>query len=246
MPGFFAYFTVDLFLPLSYCLKEYMYFRCSLVHFVNIFQCAPFTHVHWIYFLYVQFGYSVVSDSLGPHGLQHARPPCPSPNPGVYSNPCPLSRWCHRILCRAFFLLPSIFPSIRVFSNESVLCIRWPNYWSFSFNISPSNEYSGLISFRIDWLDLLAVQGTLKSLLQNHSSKASILRCSAFFTVQLSTLYTTTGKTIALTRWTFVGKVMSLLFNMTSRLVITFLPRRKCLLFHGCSHHLQWFCSPKI
>ena len=131
----------------------------------------------------------------------------------------------HLILCRPLLLPPSIFPSIRVFSNESVLHIRWPKYWSFSFNISPSSEYSGLISFRMDWLDLLAVQRTLKSLLQHHSSKASILRRSAFFMVQLSHPYITTGKTIALTRWTFVGKVMSLLFNMLSRLVITFLPR---------------------
>ena len=125
----------------------------------------------------------------------------------------------HLILCRPLLLLPSIFPSIRVFSNESILCIRWPKYWSFSFSISPSNEYSELISFRMDWLDLLAVQGTLKSLLQHHSSKASILQRSAFFTVQLSHPYTTTGKTIALTRQTFVGKVMSLPFNMLSMLV---------------------------
>ena len=131
----------------------------------------------------------------------------------------------HLILCRSIFLPPSIFPSIRVFSNESVLHIRWPKDWSFSFNISPSNEYSGLISFRIDWLDLLAVQGTLKSLLQHHNSKASILWHSPFFMVQLSHLYMTTGKTIALTRWAFVGNVISLLFNMLSRLVIAFLPR---------------------
>ena len=136
----------------------------------------------------------------------------------------------HLILCRPLLLLPSIFPSIRVFSNESVLHIRWPKYWSFSFSISPSNEHSGVISFRMDWLDLLAVQGTLKSLLQHHSSKASILWHSAFFTVQLSHPYMTTGKTIALTRWTFVGKVISLLFNILSRLVITFLPRSKHLL----------------
>ena len=135
----------------------------------------------------------------------------------------------HLILCRSL-LLPSIFPSIKVFSNESVLCIRWPKDWSFSFSISPSNEHSGLISFRIDWLDLLAVQVTLKSLLQHHSSKASILRHSTFFIVQLSHPYMTTGKTIVLTRWTFVGKVKSLLFNMLSRLVIAFLPRRKHLL----------------
>ena len=133
----------------------------------------------------------------------------------------------HLILCCPLLLPLSIFPSIRVFSNESGLRIRWPTYWSFSFNISPSSEYSGLISFRMDWLDLLAVQGTLKSLLQRHSSKASILQRSAFFIVQLSHPYMTTGKTIALTRWTFVGKVMSLLFNMLSRLVITFLPRSK-------------------
>ena len=135
----------------------------------------------------------------------------------------------HLILCRPL-LLPSIFPSIRVFSNESALCIRWPKYWSFSFSISPSNEHPGLISFRMDWLDLLAVQGTLRSLLQHYSSKASVLWCSALFMVQLSHPYMTTGKTIALIRWTFVGKVMSLLFNMLSRLVITFLPRSKHLL----------------
>ena len=135
----------------------------------------------------------------------------------------------HLIFCHPLLLLPSIFPSIRVFSNESALHIRWPKYWSFSFNISPSNEYPGLISFRMHWLDLLAVQGTLKSLLQHHSSKASILRCSAFFIIQLSHPYMTTGKTIALTRWTFVDKVMSLLLNMLSRLVTTFLPRSKHL-----------------
>ena len=136
----------------------------------------------------------------------------------------------HLILCQPLLLLPSVFPRIRVFSNESVFRIRWPKYWSFSFSISPSKEYSGLISFRMDWLDLLAVQGTLNSLLEHHSSKASILRHSAFFTVQLSHPYMTTGKTIALTRQTFVDKVMSLLFNMLSRLVITCLPRSECLL----------------
>ena len=136
----------------------------------------------------------------------------------------------HLILCHPFFLLPSIFPSIRVFSNESTLRMRWPYYWSFSFNISPSNEHPGLIFFRMDWLDLLAVQGTLKSLLQHHGSKASVLRWSAFFTVQLSHPYMTTGKTIALTRRTLVGKVISLLLNMLSRLLITFLPRSKRLL----------------
>ena len=134
----------------------------------------------------------------------------------------------HLILCRPLLHLPSIIPTIRVFSNESVLCIRWPKYWNFSF--SPSNEYSGLISFRIEWLDPPAVQGTLKSLLQHHSLKASILQCSAFSMVQFSYPYMTTGKTMALTRWTFVGKVMSLLFNMLSRLVIAFLPRSKHLL----------------
>ena len=137
----------------------------------------------------------------------------------------------HLIHCRPLLLLPSIFPSIRVFSNESVLCIRWPKYWSFSFNISHSNEHSGLMSFRMNRLDLLAVHGTPKSLFQHHSSKASILRCSAFFVVQLSHPYMTTGKTIALTRRTFVGKVMSLLLNMLSRLFITFLPRSKRLNF---------------
>ena len=134
------------------------------------------------------------------------------------------------ILCHPLLLLPSIFPSIKVFSNESALHIRWPKYWSFSFSISPSNEYSGLISFRMYWLDLLAVQGTLRSLLQHHSSKASVLQCSALFIVQLSHPYMTTGKTIALTRWTFVDKVMSLLFNMQSRLVIAFLSRSNHLL----------------
>ena len=136
----------------------------------------------------------------------------------------------HLKLCYPLLLLPSIFPSIRVFSSESVLRIRWPKYWSFSFNISPSKKYSGLISFRMDWFDLLAVQGTLKSLIQHHNSKASIFQHSAFFIVQLSHPSMTTGKTIALTRWTFIGKVMSLIFNMLSRLVIAFLPRSKHLL----------------
>ena len=143
----------------------------------------------------------------------------------------------HLILCRPLLLPPSIFPSIRIFSSESVLCIRWPKYWSFSFSIIPSNEHPGLIFFRMDWLDLLAVQGTLKSLLQHHSSKASILQHSAFFTVQLSHPYVTIGKTIALSRRTFIGKVISLLLNMLSRLVITFLPRSKCLL-------ISWLQSP--
>ena len=149
----------------------------------------------------------------------------------------------HLILCRPLLLLPSIFP--RVFSNESVLPIRWPKYWSFSFSISPSNEYSGPISFRMDWLDLLAVQGTLKSFLQHRSSKVSILQHSTFFTVQLSHPYMTTGKTIALPRWTFVGKVMSLLFNMLSRLVITFLPRSKHLNFMAAVTICSDFGAPQ-
>ena len=187
----------------------------------------------------VQFSCSVVSDSFWPHGLQHARLLCPSPTLRVYSLisielVMPSN---HLILCRPLLCLPSVFPSIGVLSNESALCIRWPKYWSFSFNISPSNEYSGLISFRIGWLDLLAVQGTLKNLLQYHSSKASILQCSAFLIVQLSYPYMTNGKIIALTRWTFVGKVTFVLFNMLSRLVITFLPRSKCLL-------ISWLQSP--
>ena len=174
------------------------------------------------------------------HGLQHARPPCPSPTPRAYSNSISIE-WVipfnHLILCRLLLLPPSIFPSIRVFSNESALCIRWPEYWSFSFNISPSNENSGLISFRMDLLDLLAVQGSLKSLLQHHSSKASILWHSAFFIVQLSHPNMTTGKTIALTSQTFVGKVISLLFSMLSRFIIAFLPRSKRLL-------ISWLQSP--
>ena len=143
----------------------------------------------------------------------------------------------HLILCHPLLLLPLIPPSIRVFSNESTLCMRWPKYWSFSFSIIPSKEIPGLVYFRMDWLDLLAVQGILKSLLQHHSSEASVLQCSAFSIVQLSHPYS--GKTIALTRWTFVCKVMSLFLNMLSRLVIAFLPRSKHLEFHSCSHHLQ-------
>ena len=167
---------------------------------------------------FLQFSCSAVSDSLRPYGRQHARLPCPSPTPGPCSNSCPSSRWCHPTV--SFSVIPST-PAFRlsqhqVLSSELVLLIRRPKYWSFSFSISPSNEYWGLISFRMDWLDLLAVQGTLKSLLQLYSSKASILRCSAFFMVQLSHLYMTTGKTIVLTMWTFVGSVVSLLFNMLS------------------------------
>ena len=175
----------------------------------------------------VQFSHSGVSDSATPWtaasqaslSITNSQSP---PNPMSFESVMPSN---HLILCHPLPLLPSIFPSIRVFSNESALCIRCPKYWSFSFSISSSNEHTGLISLRMDWLDLLAVQGTLKSLLQHHSSKASILQCSAFFIVQLSHPYMTTGKSIALTRRTFVGKVMSLLFNMLSRLVMTFLPR---------------------
>ena len=181
----------------------------------------------------VQFSCSVVSDSLWLYGLQHDRPPCPSPTPRVYSNSCPLSQWCH--LTTSSTVIPfsshlQSFPASGSFQMSQFFPIRWSKYWSFSFSISPSNEYSGLISFRMDWCYLLAVQGTLKSLLQYHSSKASILWCSAFFTVQFSHPYMSTGKTIALTRWTLVRKVMSLLFNMLSRLVIAFLPRSKHLL----------------
>ena len=193
-----------------------------------------------LYFSSVQFSRSVVSDSLRPHESQHARPPCPSPTLGSslklmsIKSVMPSS---DLILGRPLLLLSPIPPSIRVFSSESTLHMRWPEYWSFSFSISPSNEHPGLISLKMDWLDLLAVQGTLKSLLQHHSSKASILQCSAFFTVQLSHPYMTTGKTIALTKRTFVGKVMSLLFKMLSRLVIIFLPCSKSLL-------ISWLQSP--
>ena len=180
-----------------------------------------------------------MSDSLQPHRLQHARPP------SITNTQSPLKLMSiesvmpsnHLIFYHPLLFLPSIFPSIRVFSNDSFLSIRWPKYWSFSFSISPSNEYWGPISFRIDWLDRLAVQGTLKSLLQHHSSKTSILWCSAFIIVQLSHPYMTTGETIALTRRTYFGKVMPLLFNMLSRLAIAFLPRSQCLL-------ISWLQSP--
>ena len=167
----------------------------------------------------VQFSHSVVCNSLQSHGLQCARLPCSSPTPGSCSNSCPLIRWCHPNISSSVTLFSSCFQSFpaSVFSNESVLHIRRPKYWSFSFSISLSNEYSGLISFSMYWLDLLVVQRTLKSLFQHHSSNASVLWCSAFFTVQLSHPYMTTGKTIALIIWTFVGKVISLLFNMLSR-----------------------------
>ena len=183
--------------------------------------------MHW--FSSVRFSHSDVSDSLWPHGLQQATPRCPSPISRVYSNSSielvmPPN---HLILCHPLLLLPSVFPMIRGFSKESVLHLRWPKYWSFSFRISPSREYSGLIAFRMDRLDLLAVQRTLKSRLQHHSStpqfNTTVLWHSAFFIVQLSHPYMTIGKTIALTRWTFVGKVMCLLFNMLSRFVIAFL-----------------------
>ena len=201
----------------------------------SFFYFPHFTHNS------VQFSCLVVSHSLGPHEPQHARPPCLS-----ITNSWSLLKLIfiesvmpanNLILCPPLLFLPSIFARIRVFSNESALRIRWPKYWSFSFNISPSNEHPGLISFRSDWLDLLVVRGTLKSLLQHHSSKISILLHSAFFIVQLSHPYMTPGKTIALTRQTFVDKVMSLLFNMLSRLVITFLPRSKHLF-------ISWLQSP--
>ena len=187
-----------------------------------------------------QFSCSVMSNSLQPHELQHARPPCPSPTARVYPNLCSLSRWCHPTISSSvipFSSCPQSFPESGSFQMSQLFASRWPKYWSFSFSISPSSEHPGLISFRMEWLDLLAVQGTLKSLLQYHSSKASILWHSAFFIVQLSHPYMTTGKNIALTRWTFVDKVMSLLFNMMSRLIITFLPRSKCLL-------ISWLQSP--
>ena len=197
------------------------------------------TCVHTRIFSSVQFSHAVVSNSLRPHELQHARPPCPSPAPGVHSDSRPSSQWCHPAVSSSvvpFFSCPQSLPA-SVFSNESTLHMRWPKYWSFSFSIILFKETPGLISFRMDWLDLLAVQGTLKSLLQHHSSKASVLRCSAFFTVQLSHPYVTTGKTIDLARRTLVGKVMSLLLNMLSRLVITFLPRSRRLL-------ISWLQSP--
>ena len=185
----------------------------------------------------IQFSCSVMSDSMWPHELQHVRLPCPSPTPGTCS--CPSGRWCHPTShpLLSLLFLPSIFPSIRVFSNESVLLIRWSKYWRFQFQHQSFNEDSELISFRMDWLDLLAVQGTPKSLLQYQSSNASILQCSAFFIVQLSYPYLTTGKTTALTRQTFVGKVISLLFNMLSRLILALLPRSKHLL-------ISWLQSP--
>ena len=180
-----------------------------------------------------------MSNSLRPHGLKHARFTCPSASPRACSNSCPLSWWCHLTISSSDVPFSSCLQACPASGSfqESALCIRWPKYWNFSFNISPSSEHPGLISFRMDWLDLLAVQGTLKSLLQDHSSKASILWCSAFFMILLSHPYMTTGKMIALTKWTFVSKVMSLIFNMVSSLVIDFLPRSKHLL-------ISWLQSP--
>ena len=202
-------------------------------------------YIHSYKFYIAILGFSlvqlpVVSDSLRPHEPQHARPPCPSPAPRVHPNSCPSGQWCHPAISSSVFPFsscPQSFPSSGSFPMSQLLCIRWPKYWNFSFNISSFNEYSGLISFRMDWLGLLVVQGTLKSLLQHHSSKASIIWCLAFFIVQISHPRTTTGKTIALTRLTFIGQVMSLLFNMVSSFVIGFLP--------GSKHHLiSWLQSP--
>ena len=189
-------------------------------------------------FLFSSVQLLVMSDSLWPHEPEHARPPCPSPTPRVYPNSCPLSKWCHPTIssCCPLLLLPSIFTALGSFQMSQLFTSGGRSIKSFSFNISPSNEHPGLI-FRMHWLDLLAVQGSLKSLFQHHSSRASILWCSAFFIVQLSHPYMTTGKTIALTRQTFVGKVMFLLFNMLSRLVITFLTKSKPLL-------ISWLQSP--
>ena len=211
----------------------YLYFQPNIVHIMYWFLLS-FWLIQPIFHLFssVQCSRSVVSDSLRPHESQHTRPPPPLPAPGVHPNPCPLSQWCHSTISSSvhlLLLLPSIFPRIRVFSNESALCISWPKYWGFSFNISPSNENPGLISFRMDWLDLLAVQGTLKSLLQHHSSKALIL-CPQLSWHSNSPIHIWPLENIALTRWTFAGKVMPLFLNMLSTLVITFLPRSKCLL----------------
>ena len=187
-----------------------------------------------------QFSHLVMSDSLQLHGLQHSRPPCSSPTPRACPNSCPLESVMpsnHLILCCPLLLLPSVLPGIGVFSSELILCIRWPKYWSFSFSISHSNEYSGLISFRTDWLDLLTVQGALKSLLQHHSSEESILQYSAFFMVQLAHPYMTSVKAISLTRQTYVSTVMSLLFNILYRFVIVFIQRSKHLL-------ISWLQSP--
>ena len=190
-----------------------------------------------------------MSDSLWSHGLHHARRPCPSQSPRIRSNSCSLSLICHPTISSfvyPFFSFPQSFPASGVFPNESALLMRWPRDWSFNFSISPSNDYSGLISFRIDWFDLLAVQGTLKSLLQHHNLKASVLPHSASFMVPLSHSNVTTGKTIALTLQTFVGKVISLYFNMLSRLVVAFLPRSKHLLILWLQSQSPVFWSPRI
>ena len=202
---------------------------------------SKFLYISWHS---VQFSRSVVSDFLQLHESQHTRPPCPSPAPGIHPNSCPSSRWCHPAISSSVVLFSSCPQSLPASGSFPM---SQPFAWggqsigvSAAKSVLPvtSDEYPGLISFRMDWLDLLAIHGTHKSLLQHHSSKASILQCSAFFTVQLSHPYMTTGKNIALTRWTFVGKVMSLLFNMLFRLVIIFFP------LHGCNHHLQWFWRP--
>ena len=196
----------------------------------------------------VKFSSSVVPNSLQPHESQHARPPCPSPTPGVYPNPYPSSRWCHPAISSSvvpFSSYPQSFPALGSFPMSQLFTWGGQTIGSFRFSISPSNEHPGVISLRMDWLDLLAVQGTLKSLLQHHSSKASILRRSAFFTVQLSHPYMTVGKTIALTKRTFVGKVMSLLLNMLSRLIITFLPRSKRLLISWLQSSSAVILEPK-
>ena len=205
--------------------------RRKMVKTCLCFHSSAESNLVYPSFSSVQFSHSVVSVSLQPHESQHARPPL------SITNSRSLPKLMFTSLCCPLRLLPPIPPSIRVFSNESTLNMRWTKYWRFSLSISPSNDHPGLISFRMDWLDHLAIQGTLKSLLQHHSSKASILWCSAFFTVQLSHPYITARKTIALTRWTFVGKVMSLLLSILSRLVITFLPRSKRLL-------ISWLQSP--
>ena len=199
---------------------------------------------------FLLFSCQVASDSFQPHGLKHTRLPCPSPSPRVCPSSCPLNWWYHPTIsfsCHALLLLPSVFPSSKVFSNELALYISWPKYWSCSFSLSISgNEYLGLIFFNIDWFDCLAIQGTLKSFLQHHSLKVSILWCSAFFIVRLSQLYVTIGKAIALTIETFVSKVMSLLFN-THSLGLSSLSCQEAITFWfcGCSHSPQWFWSPR-
>ena len=231
-----------IFIHFNVFLKILFLFWCSVLvssQWLDIFLLY-FYHWFLVWFIRgqrthyqsVQFSCSVGSDSLRPHGLQHTRLPCPSLTPWACSNSVPLSQWCHPIISSSVIPFSSCLQSFPVSGSfpMSVLCIRWPKYWSFSFSISPSNEYSGLISFNIDLFDLPAVQGTLKSLFKHHSSKASILQCSAFFMIQLSHPYMDTGKTIFLTIWTFVDKVMSLLFNMLTSFVIAFLPRSKCLL----------------